>query len=249
MNESTTDAAVLLLHGFGGEPFEMEPIAERLAARGVTVSLPLLPGHGTTIEDFSRSNFSQWCEASDNAYSELAARCARVYVVGLSMGGVLSLRLAALRNPAGCVALAAPMYLYRWYPLEFSDWRLPFVPLLRRVRPLWPTGKPKAESRRIAPWKGYEGATPLNTLRSLMRGMAEVKSMLPDITCPLRVAHALGDKTVPVSNAFHIMERVSSQDRQLTVLSIEEQVTGHHVITTHEETRERVAALVEGFVL
>ena len=40
-----------MLHGFTGNPQSMRPLAEALAAAGYTVDLPLLPGHGTAIED------------------------------------------------------------------------------------------------------------------------------------------------------------------------------------------------------
>src|SRR5690606_34792468 len=45
------ETAVLLCHGFTGSPQSLRPWAEHLAGRGLTVSLPLLPGHGTRWED------------------------------------------------------------------------------------------------------------------------------------------------------------------------------------------------------
>src|SRR2546430_6119642 len=44
---------VLLLHGFGGSPVEVQPLANALAERGYTVDVPLLPRHGTTPRDFA----------------------------------------------------------------------------------------------------------------------------------------------------------------------------------------------------
>ena len=42
---------VLVLHGFTGNPQSMRGLAEAFAAAGFAVELPLLPGHGTTIDD------------------------------------------------------------------------------------------------------------------------------------------------------------------------------------------------------
>jgi carboxylesterase len=44
-------AGVLVLHGFTGNPQSMRGLAEAFAATGFTVELPLLPGHGTKVED------------------------------------------------------------------------------------------------------------------------------------------------------------------------------------------------------
>lgn len=242
------DVGVLLLHGFGGEPFEMLGLADALASAGFAVSAPLLPGHGQDVTAWSRTGFGDWYGAAREAYLDMQSRFGRVFVMGLSMGGTLSLRLAQEFSPAGVLTVAAPVFLYRLYPLEFSDWRLPFVRLLRHVRPLWPVSPPKPRSREIAPWKGYEGVTALAPLESLLRGMREVRGRLADISAPLLALHARGDRTVPDSNAWEIVRRVSSDDRNLVLFNVAETVTSRHVLTTHRETRDGVARLAVDFV-
>ncbi len=37
----------LLIHGFAGSTFEMEPLAPGLEALGCTVDIPTLPGHAS----------------------------------------------------------------------------------------------------------------------------------------------------------------------------------------------------------
>ena len=81
---------VLVLHGFTGNPQSMRPLAEAIANAGYTVELPRLPGHGTTVEDMMTTGWADWSGAADAAYRELATRCDRVAVVGLSMGGGLT---------------------------------------------------------------------------------------------------------------------------------------------------------------
>jgi carboxylesterase len=73
----------------------MRGIAEALAAAGFHVEMPLLPGHGTTVEDMIPTGWSDWSGAAEAAYRALAARSRRVVVVGLSMGGALTLWLGA----------------------------------------------------------------------------------------------------------------------------------------------------------
>src|SRR5579863_7112149 len=85
---------VLVLHGFTGCPQSMRPLAEAFADGGFSVELPLLPGHGTQVEDLAETRFDDWLAAAEEAYVQLAARCDRVVVAGLSMGGTLSCELA-----------------------------------------------------------------------------------------------------------------------------------------------------------
>src|ERR1700712_3791468 len=82
---SSADVGVLVLHGFTGNPQSMRPLAEAFAAVGFTVSLPLLPGHGTQVEDMLATRWTDWSAAAEDAYQWLAARCRTVIVPGLSM--------------------------------------------------------------------------------------------------------------------------------------------------------------------
>ncbi len=248
MGKILEGGAALCIHGFGGMPFEMLGLAAVLERSGCVVSVPLLPGHGTSPEDWNRTGFDHWAGAVEREYDRLAGLAERVFVCGLSMGGLLALHLGVVRRPAAVVALAAPVYLYRFLPLEVRDWRLPFLPLLRRVRPLWPTAPGGAESRRIAPWRGYEGVVALGALAGLMDGMRRVRARLGAITAPLLALHCPDDATVPLSSSMTIVAGVSSAVRRLELLPIAEGVTSRHLLTTHRDTRARVERLVPEFL-
>lgn len=243
------DMACLLLHGFTGEPFEMEPLREHLLARGIHAESPLLPGHGEGVAAFAASSFSEWADAAEQAYLELRARFAAVALIGLSMGGSLALRIAQRHEPAGIVTMAAPVYIYRWVPPEACDWRLPWVGLLRHVMPRVRTRPPSPESRAIAPWQGLGEVMCLEQLHSLMLGLKPIRRDLEAVRAPLLALHAPGDRIVPVGNAWEIVRRIGSSRRRLELLPIQERVTSRHVLTTHRETRARVCALVEEFVM
>src|SRR5262249_53931839 len=75
----------LLLHGFTGTPSEMLPIGEALAKRGYAVSAPLLPGHGTRVEDLARTTWEQWFATALDAWTELGQSSPTRVVGGLSM--------------------------------------------------------------------------------------------------------------------------------------------------------------------
>jgi carboxylesterase len=69
------EVGVLLCHGFTGTPQSMRPWGEYLAARGLTVSVPLLPGHGTRWQDMQQTGWQDWYAEVDRALRELTARC------------------------------------------------------------------------------------------------------------------------------------------------------------------------------
>jgi carboxylesterase len=89
---------VLLCHGFTGSPQTLRGWAEYLAEQGLTVSLPRLPGHGTTWQDLAATGWRDWYGEVDAAFRALAGRCEQVFVFGLSMGACLALRLAEVHG-------------------------------------------------------------------------------------------------------------------------------------------------------
>src|SRR6187397_1689683 len=86
---------VLLVHGFRGSPLSLRPLGELLAERGFAVDLPLLPGHGTTWRDMLPTRYEHWRSHVLASVGALRARTERVVLVGLSMGGTLSLDVAS----------------------------------------------------------------------------------------------------------------------------------------------------------
>ncbi len=90
-----TDHGAVVLHGFTGNPSSMRGIATALAAKGFHIEMPLLPGHGTTIDDMLPTRWADWAGEAEAAYQRLSQRVANVVVVGLSMGGALTIRVGA----------------------------------------------------------------------------------------------------------------------------------------------------------
>jgi carboxylesterase len=95
---SGSSTGVLLCHGFTGTPGSLRPWADYLAAAGLSVSLPRLPGHGTTWQDMNHTRWEDWYAEVDRAYEELRGHADEIFIMGLSMGGCLALRMAELRG-------------------------------------------------------------------------------------------------------------------------------------------------------
>jgi carboxylesterase len=121
--QSGGGTGVLLCHGFTSNPSSLRTWAGYLAEAGLTVSLPRLPGHGTAWQELARTRWEDWYGELDRAYKELRGQAGEIFVMGLSMGACLALRLAELRGDgvAGLVlvnpSLTADTLLARLAPV------------------------------------------------------------------------------------------------------------------------------------
>lgn len=244
-----TKKACLLLHGFGGSTFELEELNNALKQENIFTRLPLLVGHGTTLQEFAQQRYENWYQQVEKEFLELKKNFEQVFVLGFSMGGTLTLDLSRNHTFTAMIIIAAPVFLTRIFPPLASDWRLFFVPFLKYIKPLYPTGKPDPKSREIAPWKGYEGYTPLPTLHSFLKNMKKIKKNLNKITTPFLSIYATTDKTVPIENIYYILKNTSSAQKELLLLKIKENITSNHLLPTHQETKEKVIKKVKEYIL
>lgn len=238
----------LVLHGYGGAPFDVSFLTQALSEHGLRVSSPCLPGHGQSREAFAKSRFSDWMQAADEHLQKLM-ECGPCVVIGLSMGGSLALALAEKYTLAGVVTIAAPVFLYSLVPWRGASKLLPMVPLLRFVRPIVHLSRPEEQIKKIAPSAGYEGFQALQPLHSFIRGLRPIYRNLHRVRAPLLILHSPQDQTVPVDNAWQIMMRVASDMRRMELLSIQETQTNRHLLTSHVETKVAVQEAVLRFVM
>lgn len=195
-------SGVLVLHGFTGNPTSMRPIAERAAAAGYSVELPRLPGHGTTVEDMMTTTWADWTKTAEQAYDELAERCERVAVVGLSMGGGLAAYIAEERpSVVGCVLINP---LVKPPTPEMYDG---LVALLDAgVASIDSIGSDVKKEGAIE--SSYD-ATPLAPAKSLFEGVALVHENLSQITAPVLLLSSREDHVVTSDNGDDLVTGVS----------------------------------------
>ena len=184
----------LVLHGFTGNPSSVRGLAEALAAAGFTIELPLLPGHGTSVEDMLTTNFTDWAATAEAAYVDLSGRTASLVVVGLSMGATLAAWVAA-RNPrtAGLVAING----------MFEPPAPAFFDLLRTSLAQGCDRLPAIGSDIALPGvsEGAYDAAPIEPLISLMEATRELHGRLGDIRCPVLILTSREDHVVPPSSS------------------------------------------------
>ncbi len=184
---------MLVLHGFTGNPQSMRGLAEALAAAGFTVDLPLLPGHGTSVEDMLPTRWEDWSSAAEAAYQALAARCDKVMVSGLSMGGTLTCWLAEHHPEIAGIAVINPMVDPP--AEEYRD----------LIRGLLAEGTEVVDG--IGSDIAMEGAaesayagSPLAPALSFFEGVDTVAPLLGEIRCPALLLSSRVDHVVPVES-------------------------------------------------
>jgi len=220
-------------HGFTAAPDEMLWLGEYLHARGLTVYAPRLAGHGTDPDMMRRQHWADWYEGVLDGIALLRARCRKVFAVGLSMGGLLSLLADSKGQVDGAVILAAP--------LRVDEPLLPFAPIVKHFRRYtrktdWP-GKLDEQIREAQRMMGREvygrlayDVIPTASAWQLYRLMRVVRRRLDAITVPLLLIYSLKDGTVPYDNLATITDNVRSRD--LVVHTLEQ---SDHVISQDVE--------------
>ena len=191
----------LVLHGITGTPASVRGLAAALAGAGFAVEAPLLPGHGTSMEDLLKKRWGDWWGTVRSAHADLAARCERVVVAGLSMGGTLACRLATEADVAGVVCVN-PMI----EPPAPS-----FLDILEGLLAEGVEVMPGIGGDVARPTERREpayGGTPVAPTLSLMRAVADLEPRLDRIRAPLLLFTSRHDHVVPPSSSDVLARRV-----------------------------------------
>lgn len=200
--------AVLLIHGFTGSPASLKPLAEQIAAAGLSVSVPRLPGHGGDWRDVDRSSWREWLGCALDEFDRLAAEHPAVVVLGLSMGGGLALRLAELRSPERIVLVNPALRIDS-----------PFAPLLGVLAPLL-RSLPAIGGDIAKPGEDEWACdrTPLRAAHSMSRGLGETESQLWAVDCPVDLLISGSDAVVGPWSVRRIRTAIPAD--RLTVASL-----------------------------
>jgi carboxylesterase len=91
-----SDVGILVSHGYTGTPQSMRYYGEALHRAGYSVAGPLLRGHGTTPADMAGTTAQDWIHSLQEELDKLRQTCSSIFMTGLSMGGTLSLFMAAM---------------------------------------------------------------------------------------------------------------------------------------------------------
>jgi len=196
---------IVLVHGFTGSPAAMRPWAEYLNARGYSVRVPRLPGHGTVPADLNNVNWQEWPAKVKAEIVELQEHCSQIFVTGLSMGGGTTLNVAAeLGEQLSGIILVNPMIHVRGVSptLAFAISRV-----VKFGKSVGNDIKRKGVTEYSYDKLPYRGIYQLLAMLKLTR------AALPTVKLPIQLFHSVDDHTLPVSNTEIIMREIGSSNK------------------------------------
>ena len=229
----------IVIHGFTGAPKEMRWLGEYLNQQGFTVLGIRLAGHATKPEDMIRSRYTDWLLSIEDGYNLLRTCTDRVFLLGLSMGGILSLTFAAQFPVQGVVTMSTPYKLpddprLRW--IKQISWFLPYMPKGKED-----PGSDWFDQEAFRQHVSYP-QNPVRSIRELTRLMVVMQASLSKVTAPVLLIHSRDDTYVVKDSMQLIHDHLGSSDKQM--LWVE---GGGHVIT-EEPTRETVFKAAADFI-
>ena len=194
----------LLLHGFTATTAEVRPLGEALHAAGHTVSAPLLPGHGTHPDDLNKVHWQDWVHTTQYEYEKLKAQCDEVWVGGESMGGLLSLLLAAKNPEIKSLLLYAPVLathnLQAAYVLQYVMKHL----------------AKRSTSAHLA-WKGYN-VYPLKGVVQLLKLQKRTRKALGRVMQPTLAFFSEKDATVKLAASDLLERKLGTKELETIIL-------------------------------
>jgi len=235
-----TNKAALLIHGLTGSPSEMRYIGEVLNKAGYHVRAPLLPGHGTTIKDLNNTRWDDWFNAAELNFFGLSAHFEHIFIAGISMGGLVTLKLLEAKN--GRVAGAAIVST----PMIFSDWKAKYLlPIgsifgLHRLIGDVPKSIPDVAKKNGPTHVCYDRDSAI-AAASLLKLLKQVKRNLNHINSPLLIIQSRLDQVVSSKSAHIIEQGISSKIKEILLLK-----KSYHTATVDVE-KELVAGKILDF--
>jgi carboxylesterase len=208
---ASTEAGILLVHGFTGAPKEMRWMGEYLHQQGFTVLGIRLSGHATCPEDMIRSSYTDWLASVEDGYHLLSGVVKSVYVMGLSMGGVLTLTTSAYLPVKGLVVMSTP------YALP-PDPRLRHIEWISKMIPFMPKGDEEPGSGWFdkQAWKEHVSypQNPLHAVGELNKLLGLMHAALPQIQKPVLLIHSRDDNYVVKDSLQQIYDHLGTPDKQ-----------------------------------
>lgn len=201
---ATASTAVVIVHGFTGNPLATTPLGRHVNEAGFSVEVLRLPGHGTSVKDFTTSRYADYRRVVDEAVTRAVDTADRVVLVGHSMGGSLVLDVGSSRADeiVGVVAINPQIQ-------DPEQLLAKLAPLLQHVLPVVPRDLAGLPTNDVAMPGVAEGAYPkvsAKAAQSFIAALPGIRERLPQLTVPLLIITAPQDHTVPAKNSDTVAE-------------------------------------------
>ena len=251
-------SGVLMIHGLTGTPTEMRMVGKGLNREGFTVYGMQLAGHCGDEADLLATDRNDWYRSVCAAADKLRGEVDRMFVVGLSMGSLLALKLAADRPDQ-----VAGLGLYGT-TFAYDGWSIPWIGKLSFLLPLvvrmgfghrrkfdesFPYGiKDERIRQRIAGsmLSGDSAAAglagnPWPSLAEFYRLSYRVRKLLGRVRTPCLVMHARDDDVASLRNVQTLVRGVAGPVETVLLDN------SYHMITVDQERNKVIECTARFF--
>ncbi|RKD21881.1 hypothetical protein BEP19_14330 [Ammoniphilus oxalaticus] len=220
----------LLLHGFTGGPFEVEPLSERLAAQGWSIAAPTLPGHGDEKDAMKQVTWKDWIKKAEDELKELLLTCSEVYLIGFSMGGMIAAYLSTKYQVSKLVLLNACVYYIN--PAQV------YQNIAEAIKSNF-----TANSEIIKRYMEKSLSAPVRSIVHFRRLITVLRPELSKVTAPTLILQGERDDLVEPRSAEYIYDQIESDIKEIHFLP-----QSKHLLLRDCE-KEQVFELVERFLM
>jgi carboxylesterase len=226
--------AILLVHGFAASSDELATLGEYLGDEGYASFAVQLAGHGTTPESLKATTWQDWYHSALKGLEEIRAwNPDRIILVGLSMGGLLSILMASEEDVDGLVLIAPALKIPG---LLFS-----LVPILKYVIK-WRDVDIEA-AQKVYDVKRFKlSKEPVSAYHELYKLQKVARDRMRHIKTPTLIIQGTDDKTIDPRSGEIAYNGILSEKKKLHMIEGAE-----HVITCHP-TRHQVYPLILKFI-
>jgi carboxylesterase len=206
--QGNNNTCILLIHGLNTGSLEMTPMARYLNDYGYSVNCVNVAGHGTYPQDLLHTNMEDFIYKAEYDYERTKKNFDKVFVGGVSTGGLLSLYLSA-KHPeiSGAAVMSAPLKMIKntFFTADYPKGQVYFHRPMEGLTGL-----------NVQYHIHYEDIA-IRIFHELDRliDIVKEKDFLKQITVPSIVIQAKDDGIAEPASAKQIYDGISSQKKEL----------------------------------
>lgn len=226
---------VVIIHGFAGSPWEIEPLAQALQREGYDVVTPLLPGHTITKERMKKITAVDWINAIEKIVKHAIGEKKNIHLIGFSMGAMIASIIASRYEVSTLILLSPALFVLTPAVLKRK--------LLQGYQQL--KNKPSFTGIPSAPQKSLLRSAPLYNMFQFQKIVLQAKRIFQNISIPVCILHGLKDEIADPRSSRWIFHNILSKEKELHYLHFSK----HHICQDSEigTVIEKISSFIEKF--
>jgi len=216
----------LVIHGFGGGIYEVEPLAEYLINKGFEVSCPCLKGHTGNRQDMRKATYEDWISSAEEELLKLKEKVDEIAVIGFSMGGLIGINLACKYDIKALATINTPIYYWNLKRI--------FLNLIEDIK------NRKADN--LQRYMRARRNSPIPAMYNFLMLLNYTKPLLCNVKCNILITQAKDDDTVRIRSVEYLSKHVFSEHVEIKYYDM----GGHQILRS--QSADRVISDVVNFL-